>query len=198
MFLQYAPAGAVIPFFTLRMQVLGFSPMEMGWACATQALAALAGPVTAGQIADRWCPTERRLVVLGVLAGTTLWLLAGLTDPLAFFLASLVFWLMMGPAITLGTLLCFTHLPDAERDFGSVRLWGTVGWATSGWMLGYWFIDPAHDLSDAFRLGGVLGWALGAYALTLPHTPPQRQARRLAGPPGRASIWSAVGLLPFT
>lgn len=197
MFLLYAPAGAVVPFFTLRMQSLGFSPMEMGWACATQALAALVGPLTAGQIADRWCPAERCLTVLGFLAGAALWALADLIEPLAFFLTSLAFWLMMGPAITLGASLSFAHLAQPERDYGLVRLWGTVGWAMSGWLLGYWFLDPVwlcglvsrlrperptHDLADIFRLAALLAWTLSAYACTLPHTPPRRQARTWLAP----------------
>ena len=42
MFLMYAPLGALIPLYSLRLQELGFTPLEMGWACATQALGSLA------------------------------------------------------------------------------------------------------------------------------------------------------------
>jgi hypothetical protein len=116
-----------------------------------------------------------------VLAGAILWVLAELTTPLAIFFASLAFWLMMGPAISLGTSLSFAHLPSAENDFGRVRLWGTVGWVFPAWLLCAWMGSdlPASELGDAFRLGGVMAIAQGLYALTLPHTPPQR----LAGAP---------------
>ena len=39
MFLQYAAPGAMLPLFSLRLQELQFTPVEIGWACATQALA---------------------------------------------------------------------------------------------------------------------------------------------------------------
>ncbi|HEV3202837.1 MAG TPA: MFS transporter, partial [Gemmataceae bacterium] len=163
----------------------GFGPMEMGWCCATQSMAALVAPLAAGQVADRWWPAEKCLMVLALLAGIFLWILAGLTQPIAVFSASLAYWLVMAPAITLGTSVSFAHLPDPGRDFGFVRLWGTIGWVVAGWLVGYWLsvpswvqwlnIDPGRiQLGDAFRLGGLFSITLGIYALTLPHTPPQR------------------------
>src|SRR5262249_31818299 len=119
-----------------------------------------------------------------------LWLLAELSTPWAVFGASLACWLVLVPVLTLATGLTFTHLPDPERNFGSVRLWGTVGWMTPGWLLGLWFSDwewlrfcrvwlrpelPHGEVADAFRLAGLLAAAVGLYALTLPHTPPQRR-----------------------
>src|SRR5207245_2606631 len=76
MFLYYAIQGAFVPLFSLRLQELGLTPLEMGWACATQALAALVAPLAAGQIADRWLPAERCLAVCALVSGTLLWVLA--------------------------------------------------------------------------------------------------------------------------
>jgi len=191
MFLQYAPAGAVIPLYSLRLQELGFSPVEIGWGCATQALAGLVAPIAAGQVADRWFAAERCLAIYAAVAGGLLWLLAELTSPLAVIATSLAFWLTMVPAISLGTSLSFTHLVFPERDFGRVRMWGTVGWVVTSLLLGYWFHDPAwlhglatwlrpekpaSKLGDAFRLGSLLAFFLASYSLTLPHTPPRHRA----------------------
>lgn len=190
MFLYYAVQGAFVPLFSLRLQELGLTPMQMGWACATQALAALVAPLVAGQIADRWFPAERCLAICALLAGTLLWILAGLASSMAIFLASLALWLVLGPASTLSAALSFAHLPYRGRHFGQVRLWGTIGWVVSGWLVGYWLSKPTWlehsvtwlsattrppELADAFRLASLLAFALGAYALTLPHTPPQRR-----------------------
>src|SRR5262249_40091893 len=143
MFLQYAPPGAVIPAFSLRLQELGFTPLQMAWACATQSLATLAAPLAAGQIADRWWPTERLLGLCALLAGILLWMLATLTTPLAVFGVSLAFWVVMAPILTLGASLSFTHLEFPARDYGGIRLWGTVGWVVAGWLAGYWLSNPA-------------------------------------------------------
>jgi MFS family permease len=175
MFLLYAPGGALVPLFSLRLQELRFTPGQIGWACTTQALAYLVGPVVAGQVADRWWPAERCLAVCGLLAAAFLWLLARLTDPWSVFAVSLAFWLFLTAAVTLGTALTLTHLPDPERAYGPVRLWGTVGWVAAGWLLGGWFhwAGPAHsELADAFRVAALFTLALGLYGLLLPHTPP--------------------------
>jgi hypothetical protein len=169
----------------------------LAWACATQSLAALVGPLVAGQVADRWFPAERCLAVTALAGGGLLWVLAELTTPPAVFAASLAFWLLMVPTLTLGTTLTFAHLSEPARDFGGVRLWGTVGWVVPCWLLGYWFSDPAwlcrgltwlcpgrprSELADAFRLGGLLALVLSVYAWTLPHTPPQHRGATTLAP----------------
>ena len=179
-FLLYSPAGAILPLLSRHLEKLGFTPLEIGWVCATQALAVLVGPLAAGQLADRWWPAERCLAVCGLLSGGLLWVMVGLTDPWPMFAAGLAFWLFMGPAITLGTGLTFTHLRYPERHFGSVPLWGTVGWIVASWVVGGWLALTARpvsqeDLSDMFRVAAALALALGIYALTVPHTPPQHR-----------------------
>lgn len=187
MFLQYAVPGAWGPLFTLYLQEQEFTPPERAWACATSALGALAAPLPWGQIADRWLAAQHCISLCAFCGAILLWLLAELTAPVDVFLAALGFWFFMIPVMSLGTALTFRHLPNPERDFGRVRMWGTVGWVAAGLILTHWFADPeylrwllswvrpAHpvsELADAFRLGGALGLVLAVYALTLPHTPP--------------------------
>jgi MFS family permease len=94
--------------------------------------------------------------------------------------------------MVLSTTLAFTHLSHAERQYGPVRMWGTVGWMVAGWVLGLWLggslapawltawpgavrpDQPGPALADMFRLAGLLSLVLAVYALTLPHTPPAR------------------------
>jgi MFS family permease len=202
MFLLYAVPGAWVPLFSLRLTELAFTPVQIGLAGATYALAALATPLLAGQLADRYFAAQRCLACFALVGGALLWLLAGLTDPQAVFWVCLALWLVMVPAITLTASICFSHLPDAGRTYGSVRLWGTVGWVVPGLVLGWWFSDPAllawlrpadphSQLADALRLGGLLAFALAGYALTLPHTPPARAA---VGE-GRSSWLAPLGAL---
>jgi nucleoside transporter len=185
MFLNYATQGAFVPLFSLRLESLGFSPLEIGWACSTQALAALVGPLVVGQIADRYFPAQRCLTVCAFVGGALLWVIAGLTTPLSVFIASLAIWLVLSPANTLCAALSFAHLPDPERDFGPVRLWGTIGWVTANWVLLLNFFilgDEPERLADIFRLAGTVAFAMSFYALTLPHTPPRKRAEAWLAP----------------
>src|SRR5262245_23641358 len=189
MFLLYAPLGALIPFFTAHLENdLGFSSFDIGMAAAAQAIGSLVAPLLAGQIADRWVSPERCLWFCASLAGTLLWILASATAAPGVFALSVAFWLAMAPVLSLGTAVVFIHLTSPEWQFGRVRLWGTVGWAVQGWVLGLWFsqpewlVGPLRNLgllpgslsyAAAFRLGSILSFVLGLFALTLPVTPPR-------------------------
>jgi MFS family permease len=190
MFLNYATQGAFVPLFSVRLRELGFTPVQIGWASATSAMAALVGPLAAGQVADRFFPAQRCLTACALLAGSLLWFLSGLTDPLAVSVTTLVIWLVLGPANTLCAAMCFAHLAHPEQNFGKVRMWGTIGWVWAGWFMGFWLSRPAwlrfdsgdSNLADIFRLAGMMAFALSLYALTLPHTPPQKRGGHWLAP----------------
>src|SRR5262249_5173746 len=133
-----------------------------------------------GQAADRWFSAERCLAVCSLLGSLVLWLLSSVNNFWAIFVLTGLFWMLINPTLMLGTTICFTHLPDPFRQYGPVRLWGTVGWMVPGWLLlGYWMLSggpggPVARCSDLFRVGSLFGLVLGLYALTIPHTPPRK------------------------
>jgi predicted MFS family arabinose efflux permease len=188
MFLQYAPAGAMLPQYSLLLQQLGFSDLEVAVCCSTQAVATICASLLAGHIADRWMSAERLLGTCALLSGLDLWVLAEQTELTPILVATLVFWLLTGPIWLLGATIGFAHLKHPERHFGPVRLWGTVGWMTAAWLVGYWFDNPEwlcgcvawlrpdrphSEMADMLRIGAGLSFVLTAYSLTLPRTPPQ-------------------------
>lgn len=201
MFINYATQGAFIPLFSLRLQELGFDPVQIGWSCAAQALASLVGPLAAGQVADRYFPARRCLSACALVAGILFWVLSDLSSPLAVFFTVLAIWLVLGPANTLCVTLCFAHLPHPEKSYGPVRLWGTAGWVAAGWLVGVWFwskdwlvengwASSAGDLGDIFRWAAVLAFLLSAYGLTLPHTPARQSAGHWLAP---LAAWRQLG-----
>jgi predicted MFS family arabinose efflux permease len=183
MFLGFAIIGAWVPVFTLYLkQRLHFSPGAQSWACATNALGALLAPLLWGQIADRWVAAQRCISLSALASAALLLLLAEATEPFAVFAICLAFWFFAIPTLSLGTALTFRQLRHPERDFGKVRLWGTVGWVVANFLLWQWLSHEATattaDLADSFRLGALFGLVVAAYALTLPHTPPSAQPAR--------------------
>jgi len=187
LFILYAVPGAVAPILSLRLAELGFTPGQIGWCCAAQALGALAAPFVAGQVADRWLPAQRCLAIYSLAAAALLWLLADLREPGVVFATLLAAWLLLSPAISLCASICFAHLRRPERDYGRVRLCGTLGWVVPGWLMALWLACPGWlapaaevlaplgfrgNLGDSFRLGAVVAVLAAGYALTLPSTPP--------------------------
>jgi predicted MFS family arabinose efflux permease len=193
MFLQWAIPGALVPLYSVRLRdVLGFDELTVAACCATQAAASVVSSLIVGQVADRWWPAEKAMSACAGVAGLALWLLAGADRPVTVFFLTLLFWSVTGPMLLLGTTICFTHLTLPSRQFGPIRMWGTVGWMVSGWLIGGWLADPAWlepvrlalrpeappaRIEDACRLGAVLAVVLAAYALSLPATPPGARRR---------------------
>ncbi len=174
--LQWSVPASVLPLYSAHLDSLGFGQLTIAYCCATQAAAAVVSSFVAGQAADRWMPAERALACCAAGGGLLLFLLASLTSPVAVFLTTLAFWVVCGPLSLLGTTVTFSHLEAPERQFGPVRMWGTVGWVLVGLFVGAWLARTGGPRADAFRIGAVLAFALSAYALTLPLTPPRQAA----------------------
>lgn len=197
-FLQWAIPGSLVPLFSLRLHGLGFSEMEIALCCATQAAATVLSSLVAGQLADRWLAAERALSLCAILAGVDLFLLSYLTTPVAVFCATLGFWLLAGPMILLGTTISFSHLKRPEKEFGPVRMWGTVGWMSTGWIMGIWLRFPQAILADAFRLGGMIAVVLACFAWTLPHTPPRLQSPHRLAPLAALKLFRNPSFVVYT
>jgi nucleoside transporter len=190
MFLQYAIWGAWLPLlWPFLFEHRGFEASQIGDMFAVGAVGAIIGPFLAGQLADRWFSTERFLGISHIVGGLLVWQLARLEGYWAFLGFSLLYSLIYAPTLALTNSLSFHHLPDRDRDFGRVRVWGTVGWIVAGIGIGQWLLyrhtptDPAvteqavraaqfAGMADAFRLSGLLGVVMGIYCFFLPHTPP--------------------------
>lgn len=177
MFLQFAIPGSFLPMYSMRLKELGFTPMEMALCCATHGVGALLAPLGA-QLADRYFCAEKCVgvfcffgsVLLIALSQTTgLWAMAGLT---------LLFWLLVVPMMVLCSTICFTHLQNPVKQFGFVRLSGTIGWMMPGWILlliihlGV-FPSMKGASEEQFLIGSVFGFFVSLYAFTLPNTPPK-------------------------
>jgi hypothetical protein len=174
MLLQYSFPGALSQLYSLHLMDFQFGPLLIGACCATQALASVFVTLLVGQAADRWFAPERCLAVCSAAAGAVLLLLSFLSDPLAVFVTTLVFWMLANPVMLLGTTISFTHLERPDKDFGSVRLWGTVGWVAPGWLLLVLGLFGAGvGTTELFRLGSLFGFALALYALSIPPTRPR-------------------------
>jgi nucleoside transporter len=196
MFLQYAIWGAWLPLLWPFLHGhRGFEPGQIGDMFAVGAVGALVAPFIAGQIADRYFSTEKYLGLSHIVGGVLVWQLARLESYWSFLAFSLLYSLIYAPTLSLTNSLSFHHLPDRDRDFGRVRVWGTVGWIVVGIAIGQWLMyhhTPAAGteaatraaqyagMADAFRLSGLLGVLMGLYCFTLPHTPPTPGRQKIA------------------
>jgi MFS family permease len=141
MFLQYAIWGAWLPIlWPFLSGHRGLSGDQIGSIFAVGATGAIIGPFVAGQIADRWFSTEKFLAISHILGGLLVWQLCWIDDYQNFLIFSLLYSIIYLPTLSLTNSLAFHHLPDRDRDFSRVRIWGTIGWIVVGIAVGHWLL----------------------------------------------------------
>lgn len=196
MFLQYAIWGAWLPLlYPFLRNYRKFSDGDIGWMFMAGGVGAIFGPFIAGQVADRWFNTEKYLGLSHIVGAVLVWFMADISSFWGFLSIAVVYSMIYAPTLALTNSLAFHHMPDRDRDFGKVRVWGTIGWVVVGIGIGQWLLyqytpegadaaqktaEQAIGMHDAFRLSAVLGVLMGVYCFFLPRTPPQRGEQKFA------------------
>jgi len=183
MFLQFFVLGATVPIFSLYLTgYLNFSGLQAGTILSMSAVAAFISPLAGAFIADRLIDTSRLYGFCHVAAGILMGALSFQQQFHLFLILYLLYMLVFGPTNALSNAIAFHHLPDSERSFGGVRMWGTVGWIAVAWSFGFLWLRSgdasATRLPDALILSAFSSVALGLYAFTLPRSPAHASRRR--------------------
>jgi hypothetical protein len=133
------------------------------------------------------------------------WVIGDAKTPLApfglFFGLMLLHCVFYVPTVSITNSIAFANLRDPAKEFGPVRVWGTIGWIVASWpfifILVNWakvpsmgevgFVDwlgkalgtskEGLEASTAqryiFLVAGIASFVLAAISPTLPHTPPK-------------------------
>ncbi len=204
MFLEIFIWGAWFLLVSDYLTTLGFTPTQKAWALNAWALASITALFFSNQFVDRNFAAEKFLAFSHLVGGVSIIALAWATTFWPFFLLLLIHSLFYVPTISITNSIAFANLKDPQKEFGPVRLWGTIGWiaasAPSVFILANWNKVPAlgeagfvswlgaifnpenskkgeaylSGVSSMFLVAGIASLALAAYSLTLPHTPPKR------------------------
>jgi nucleoside transporter len=199
MFLEFFIWGAWLPKIFGYLDTLKFSSDQQGWILNAFAIASLTAMFFSTQFVDRNFAAEKFLAFSQAVGGVAVLLLTWTTDFWPFFLLMLVHCLFYVPTISITNSIAFANLADAKRDFGPIRLWGTIGWIAASWPMVFILTGEGQEAKEAVRytylVAGVASLLLAAFSLTLPHTPPKP-----ASPTGEKFAWlEAMKLLriPF-
>ena len=178
-FLEYFVRGAWQPLLGLYMgaKYLKFSGVEQAWVFNAFAIATLTGMFFGGQLADRVVSRRKFMAVSHFVGGLAIFGLAYLRDFWPFFGCMLLHCFFYVPTMSVSNAIAFAHSPDPKKDFGTLRLWGSVGWVAAAWPLIFIPIDWAKVPAMA-DLGGFVPW-LGMALKTLKTGPAMEAA--LAG-----------------
>lgn len=174
MFLQFAVWGAwfVVLGRYLSSEELNFNNTQIGSIYGTMALGAIFSMMLAGQLADRFLASEYLMAIFHLAGAVLLYYMAQVKTYNEFWWIAFAYALVYNPTLAISNSLTFANIPDATRDFPSLRVLGTIGWIAAG--LAVDFVLPAgSDVTNRpLLLAAGLSAALGLFSLALPHTPP--------------------------
>jgi len=184
MFLEYAIWGSWAPVLSAYLQNnLGFTGAQLGVIFSLLPLATIVSPFLGGQFADRWFPTQKVIAALSLVGGIILILIANITAFGPMMWLMLLYCLVYAPTLALTNSIAMVNLRSSEKEFGAIRVWGTIGWIAAGWALTGWrFAAKSPEgiamKGDVLILAGVFSLVMGALSFFLPHTPPQKEGTR--------------------
>ena len=201
MVLEFFIWGAWLPLIFGYLPSLDFTASEQSWILSAFPIAAIVGMFFSNQFADRNFAAERFLAVSHLVGGLAILSLAWVHAFWPFYLLMLVHCLLYVPTISITNSIAFSQMKDAQKEFGIVRMGGTIGWILAAWPFTFILVDwdkvkaanpqglinwlgevlgsglsgaaLQHATTWTFVVAGVASLALAAFSLTLPHTPPK-------------------------
>lgn len=217
MFLEFFIWGAWLPpsFGYLGGAGLSFEPWQTTWLYIAFPIAAILAMFGVNQFVDRNFAAQRFLAFSQLIGGIAMLAFGYLArehfsvaDPgsasgkfWTFFALMAVHCLFYVPTFSVTNTIAFANLKDPQKDFGPIRLWGTIGWIAASWPFIFILVDwtkvPAladagikdwlgtalasplagdalnQGKSWAFIVSGIASLILAGFSLFLPHTPPK-------------------------
>lgn len=202
MVLEFFIWGCWLPLIYGYLPSLGFSPVEQAWVLNTFPIAAIVGMFFSNQYADRHFAAEKYLAFSHLVGGVAILLLAFTKSFWPFFGLMLVHCLLYVPTNSIANSIAFANIKDAQKEFGLIRVGGTIGWILAAWPFTFILVDwdkvhaakpdnlinwlgtvlssglSGPALQEGTRwtyiVAGICSLVLAAYSLTLPHTPPKK------------------------
>src|SRR6476469_9215631 len=156
MVLEFFIWGAWYPLIFGYLPSLGFSPAEQTWILSTFPAAAIVGMFFSNQFADRNFAAEKFLSASHLIAGVAMVSLVWTRSFWPFFGAMLVHCLLYVPTISITNSIAFAQMKDPQKEFGLVRMGGTVGWILAAWPFTFILVD--YDKVKAANPQGLVNW----------------------------------------
>jgi nucleoside transporter len=196
--------GCWLPLIYGYLPGLGFSTTEQSWILNAFPIAAIVGMFFSTQFADRNFDAEKFMAFSHFVGGLCMLMLAFTHSFWMFCAMMYVHCLLYVPTLSIANSIAFANIKDPQKEYGLIRVGGTIGWVLAAWPFTFIFVDwakvnaektngfvswlgtvlsspltgPAFQSATrwTFIVAGVASLILAAYSLTLPHTPPKKSA----------------------
>ncbi|MEI9807433.1 MAG: nucleoside permease [Bacteroidota bacterium] len=161
---------------------LNASGEKIGSVFSTQSWGAIIAPFIIGLIADRYINAEKILGALHIIGAVLMYQMYNAADISVFYPYVLIYMILYMPTLALVNSVSFNQMKNPEKEFSSIRVFGTLGWIAAGLLISYLFHWDTEEntkngmLKNTFLMSGIASLALGLLSFTLPKTPPVKKA----------------------
>src|SRR5437879_7259012 len=139
--LEFFVLGAWLPLIFGYLPALKFSTGQQTAILWAFPVAAIVGMFFSNQFADRNFSAEKFLSASHLIAGAAMLSLVWARTFWPFFGAMLVHCLLYVPTISITNSIAFAQMKDAQKEFGIVRMGGTIGWVLAAWPMTFILVD---------------------------------------------------------
>jgi nucleoside transporter len=183
MFLNFFIWGAwFVTLGTFLTNNLSATGAQSGNVFSTQSWGAIIAPFIIGLIADRYVNAEKILGALHLAGAFLMYQLYNAADNSTFYPFVLIYMILYMPTLALVNSVSFNQMGDPEKEFSSIRVFGTLGWIVAGLLISYLFHWDSPEntkqglLRNTFLMAGSASFLLGVFSFTLPKTPPTKRS----------------------
>ncbi|WP_174615823.1 MFS transporter [Virgibacillus ihumii] len=136
LFSFHATNTIIISFLPLYLKYKGLNGTEIGWVLAVGPLASIFSQPFWGYMSDKYKTVKRMLIIciIGLLISSVLFF--QMNGLIAIILMGAVFYFFTSPIGALGDSLAQRRADDLQVSFGTIRTWGSIGFATSSLIVG--------------------------------------------------------------
>ena len=180
MFIEFFIWGSwFVTLGTFLFNNLHASGASIGSVFSTQSWGAIVAPFIIGLIADRYFNAEKILAVLHLAGAVLMYQMYSANDISVFYPYALAYMILYMPTLALVNSISFNQMKDPEKEFSSIRVWGTIGWIVAGLLISFVFLWDAETavkggiLKNTFLMASIASLVLGLLSFTLPKTPPK-------------------------
>ena len=180
MFLEFFIWGAwFVTLGTFLAANLNATGAQTASVFSTQSWGAIIAPFIIGLIADRYFNAEKILGVLHIIGAILMYQMYNATEISVFYPYVFGYMVLYMPTLALVNSVSFNQMNDPEKEFSTIRIWGTLGWITAGLLISYFFHWDSKGSTDngflknTFLMAGIASLVLGLFSFLLPKTPPK-------------------------
>ncbi|MCY2968827.1 MAG: MFS transporter [Planctomycetota bacterium] len=171
-FLEFAIWGAWFVVLGQYLNTLKFTGKQIGSVYATMALGSIFSPMIVGSITDRFFAAESVLGVSHLIGAVLLFAMSRIRTFPKFYFTALIYALVYSPTLSGSNAVIFGNIPDATRDFPTIRVLGTIGWIAAN-LAQKLYLKPGEPMNNKpLVLASAFSAMLGVFSFFLPHTPP--------------------------